>query len=108
MTNQAQLSHDVYFSLKDASPAACQKLVADCHARLARIDGVVYFAAGTRDVELTRDVNDQGYDVSLHVFFATRPAHDAYQTAPEHVAFIEANKDNWQGVRVFHSHLAQR
>lgn len=108
MTNQAQLSHDVYFSLKDASPAACQKLVADCHARLARIDGVVYFAAGTRDVELTRDVNDQGYDVSLHVFFATRAAHDAYQTAPEHVAFIEANKDNWQGVRVFDSDLTQR
>lgn len=108
MTTPPQLSHDVYFSLKDASPAACQKLVAECHAKLADIEGVVFFAAGTRDTELDREVNDQGYDVSLHVYFSSRAAHDAYQTAPAHLAFIEANKDNWQGVRVFDSNLIAR
>ena len=108
MPTTAKLSHDVYFALKDSSPAASQKLVAECYGKLAGIDGVVFLAAGTRDAELTRDVNDLDYHVSLHVFFRDRAAHDAYQDAPEHLQFIEANKDNWTGVRVFDSNLGAR
>tara|TARA_R110002072_G_scaffold174303_3_gene329370 strand:+ start:59562 stop:59888 length:327 start_codon:yes stop_codon:yes gene_type:complete len=108
MPTTAKLSHDVYFALKDPSPEAVKKLVADCHAKLAGIDGVVFLAAGTRDAELTRDVNDRDYHVSLHVFFRDRAAHDAYQDAPAHLQFIEANKDNWTGVRVFDSNLSAR
>jgi len=108
MPIHAQLAHDVYFALTDASPAARQKLVADCYAKLANIDGVVFLAAGTRDPELTREVNDSDYDVSLHVFFSSRATHDAYQTAPAHLQFIETNKDNWRGVRVFDSNLSAR
>jgi len=108
MPMHAQLAHDVYFALTDASPAAQQKLVADCYAKLADIDGVVFLAAGTRDRELTRAVNDSDYDVSLHVFFSSRAAHDAYQNAPSHLQFIAANKDNWRAVRVFDSNLGAR
>ena len=108
MPISAKLSHDVYFSLKDASTESCQKLIAECHSKLAGIDGVVFLAAGTRDPELTRDVNDRDYDVSLHVFFTDRAAHDAYQDAPAHLAFIEANKDSWTNVRVFDSNLSAR
>lgn len=108
MPIHAQLAHDVYFALEDASPEASQKLVADCYAKLAHIDGVVFLAAGTRDPDLVRDLNDRDYDVSLHVFFSDRAAHDAYATAPTHLEFIAANKDNWRGVRVFDSNLRAR
>ncbi len=108
MPNTAKLSHDVYFALKDSSPEAAQKLVAECYAKLGTIDGVIFLAAGTRDAGLTREVNDLDYDVSLHVFFRDRAAHDIYQDAPAHLQFIEANKDNWTGVRVFDSNLGQR
>lgn len=105
MNRSAQLAHDVYFTLKDSSPEATQKLVSACHTKLAGIAGVIFLAAGTRDHGLDREVNDTTYDVSLHVFFSSRAAHDAYQTASAHLEFIEANKDNWQGVRVFDSNL---
>ena len=101
------LAHDVYFELIDASPAARQRLVESCYDKLAPIAGVSYFAAGDRDEELDRDVNDQGFHVGLHVYFVDRAAHDAYQDDPAHLAFIEANKDNWKSVRVFDSAVAR-
>ncbi|HEX5050287.1 MAG TPA: Dabb family protein [Planctomycetota bacterium] len=108
MPNDVQLVHDVYFQLQDASPAAKAALVAECYRRLAAIPGVVRLVAGTRDPELVRDVNDRDYDVSLHVWFRDRAAHDAYQTAPAHLAFIEANRSGWKKVRVFDSTIAPR
>ncbi len=104
----AKLAHDVYFTLNDNSPAMQQRLVAACHERLAGLAGIVFFAAGTRTPDLQREVNDQGYDVSLHVYFADRPSHDAYQTAPSHLQFIAENKANSKAVRVFDSDLARR
>ena len=95
------LAHDVYFELTDASPEARQRLIDSCHELLAPIDGIMFFAAGNRDEQLTRDVNDRGFDVALHVYFVDRAAHDAYQDHPSHLAFIEANKANWKSVRVF-------
>ena len=38
MPNTAKLSHDVYFALKDSSPEAAQKLVAECYAKLGTIE----------------------------------------------------------------------
>ena len=101
------LAHDVYFELVDASPEARQRLIDSCYDKLAPIAGITFFAAGDRDAELTRDVNDQGFHVGLHVYFADRAAHDAYQDDPAHLAFIEANKDNWKSVRVFDSGFAR-
>jgi len=103
----AGLAHDVYFELIDASPAAQQKLIDSCYDKLAPIAGVTFCAAGSRDPELARDVNDQAFHVALHVYFADRAAHDAYQDDPMHLAFIEANKDNWKSVRVFDSKFAR-
>ena len=101
MSLKTELAHDVYFELIDASPEKQRELIDSCYQLLAPIDGVAFCAAGARDAELTRDVNDQGFHVGLHVYFTTRAAHDAYQDHPQHVAFIEANKDNWKSVRVF-------
>ncbi len=97
------LVHDVYFSLHDASPEAVERLVGACVEYLAPAAGILSFAVGTRVEAHQRDVNDQAFDVSLHIVFETQAQHDAYQSAPEHLRFIEACSDNWKAVRVHDS-----
>jgi quinol monooxygenase YgiN len=95
------LSHSVFFSLHDNSPAAVGRLVAACKTYLTDHPGTCYFAAGTLADEYQRPVNDQAFDVALHVVFTDGAAHDAYQQAPRHLKFIAENKPNWKQVRVF-------
>ncbi len=97
------LCHDVYFTLVDRSPAAVEALVTACRRYLRDHPGVVYFSVGTLEPELDREVNDRGFDVALHVVFADRASHDAYQVVPDHLRFIEENRENWAHVRVFDS-----
>ena len=99
----AMLQHDVYFSLTDGSSEACERLVQSCHRYLRDHPGVVYFSAGVLEEGLDREVNDQDFHVALHVLFEDRAAHDAYQTAPDHLAFIAENEAAWASVRVFDS-----
>jgi hypothetical protein len=94
------LVHDVYFLLKDRSPAACDALIASCRKYLTDHPGTVFFAVGVLS-DLARPVNDRDFDVGLHVIFRDRAAHDAYQTDPRHLQFIEENKASWAKVRVF-------
>src|SRR5262249_30988511 len=100
------LAHNVFFSLLDRSPAACQRLVTACQKYLAPHAGIVYFASGTRAAELARDVNDLDFDVGLHVVFSDQAAHDQYQNSEPHHQFIAENKANWRKVRVFDSVVA--
>lgn len=95
------LGHMVYFTLKDRSQAAVEKLIADCRRYLTDHPGTVFFAVGTLVADLRRPVNQTDFDVALQVVFQDRQAHDAYQVHPRHVQFIEANKPNWELVRVF-------
>jgi hypothetical protein len=99
------LAHDVYFTLKDAGPEAKQKLVAACRKYLSGHDGAVFFATGVRAEELAREVNDSTFDVSLHVYFRDKAAHDTYQEHPRHQQFIAEMNANWKTVRVFDSWL---
>jgi hypothetical protein len=98
-----KIGHMVYFTLKDNSPAAKQKLVDACKKYLSKHEGEAYFAAGTLAEGLKRDVNVLDWDVALHLVFANMKAHDAYQTAERHTRFIDENKENWKQVRVFDS-----
>ena len=100
-----QLAHNVYFTLYDDSDAAVDALVAACHKYLKDHPGVVFFAAGKVAMDLSRPVNDRMFHVALHVVFADKAAHDAYQTVPMHVQFIEENKSGWRQVRVFDSYV---
>src|SRR5262249_41728 len=103
-----KLSHDVYFTLNDNSPAARQKLIDACAKYLSGHPGTVFFAVGALAQDLKRDVNDLGFDVALHIVFENVAAHDAYQTAPRHNAFIDECKANWKKVRVFDSFVETR
>ena len=101
MAAEQMLVHDVYFTLKDASTAAQQALVDACYKYLKDHPGVVFFAAGTLEPELARPVNVRDFHVGLHVVFESRKAHDEYQTAEDHVTFINENRDSWAQVRVY-------
>ena len=101
------LAHMVYFSLKDPSAEAKDKLVAACKKHLSGHEGTVFFAAGTLAEEFKRDVNDRDWDVALHLVFKDKAAHDQYQDAPRHDAFIKENKDTWKKVRVFDSYVSK-
>ncbi len=100
----ARLAHHVFFTLNDRSEEAVARLIAACQYYLDDHDGLIDFAVGRREVELNREVNAE-FDVSLHCVFQDRSAHDAYQTAPRHLQFIEQQKSNWAGVQVFDSNL---
>ena len=97
------LVHHVYFSLNDNAPERCQELVNACNKYLTDHPGAIFFSAGTRTPDLSRDVNDCDFDVALSVVFESRAAHDIYQVAERHNQFIAEQKDNWRQVRVFDS-----
>jgi len=97
------LVHNVYFALKDNSPAARQKLIDACKRYLSKHPGTVFFAAGILAAALKREVNDRDFDVGLHVVFTDQAAHDRYQDDAAHHQFIAENRDNWKKVRVFDS-----
>jgi hypothetical protein len=100
------LGHMVYFTLKDRSPAAVQKVVEACRKYLTGHPGTVFFAAGTLVPDLNRPVNQLDFDVALQLVFESREAHDAYQQHPRHIQYIEENKANWERVRVFDAYVS--
>ena len=97
------LAHNVFFTLKDGSEAARQKLVAACKHYLVKHPGILFFATGTLAADLNRPVNVRDFDVALHIVFTSKEDHDRYQAAPAHVRFVEENKESWKQVRVFDS-----
>jgi hypothetical protein len=97
------IGHMVYFKLKDSTPENRQKLVAACEKYLKDHEGVVFFAAGPIAEAFNREVNDRDWDVALHLVFDSKASHDKYQDHPEHLKFIDENKDSWAKVRVFDS-----
>ena len=99
------LAHVVFFTLKDNSAEAKQTLIDNCHLHLKDHPGLVHFSIGTLADEYQREVNDQGFDVALHLHFEDKQSHDKYQVAEEHLKFIEKGKENWDKVRVFDSHV---
>lgn len=97
------LSHDVFFELKDDSPATRAALVAACKKYLSGHEGSVSFSAGAIVEEHARPVNDRAWDVALHIVFKDKASHDLYQEAPRHKQFIAEQQANWKTVRVFDS-----
>jgi Stress responsive A/B Barrel Domain len=99
----SMLVHNVFFKLKESDETHRAALVVACRKYLKDHPGIIFFAVGTPDPELTREVNDRDFDVSLHIVFQSRADHDAYQEAPLHLQFVAENKPGWAKVRVFDS-----
>lgn len=94
-------AHNVYFSLNVVTETTIAALISDCKTYLAVQPGIAFFACGVLEATLNRPVNDRDFNVSLHVVFESKAAHDAYQVAPLHNEFVARQKDNWKTVRVF-------
>ena len=97
------LAHNDYFTLHDNSEAAQQTMIAACKKYLSSLPGIVFFACGTLQQELSRPVNVRDFDIALHVVFESLAAHDAYQDSPPHHQFVAENQENWKEVRVLDS-----
>jgi hypothetical protein len=104
---QRMLSHDVYFSLKDNSPEAKERLLVACKKYLTGHPGTVRFTVGPLADEMKRDVNDRDFDVALHVLFESKAAHDQYAEAERHQKFITETQSSWKKVRVFDSYVEE-
>jgi hypothetical protein len=95
--------HNVFFALKDSSDEAVKTLVDDCYTYLKPQNGIEGFYAGPRETGCDREVNELDFHVALTVIFTDKAAHDAYQVSDKHNLFVDRNKDNWAGARVFDS-----
>lgn len=94
------LVHSVFFTLREDSPAARARLVADCRT-LSVIDGVELLEVGVRDESQTREVNDQEFDVALTVGFRDAAALARYIDHPVHQELLAKNGASFAKVRVF-------
>ena len=103
--NEQNLSHAVYFTLKDASGATVENLIEDCYTYLKDHPGVTYFSAGRRVPEHNRDVNVTDFHVGFQVVFTNKSFHDQYQVSKEHKIFLDRNKDNWAQVRIYDTYV---
>ena len=97
--------HNVFFTLKDQSPAAVKKLLDACQKYLTGQKGIVSFACGPMAPDLAREVNVRDWDVGLHITFTDKAAHDSYQDDALHHQFVNENKADWAKVRVFDSNV---
>ena len=96
--------HMVFFTLRDSSSEAQASLIAACQKYLSDHPGTLHFSAGSL-ADTNREVIDKDFHVALHLVFANRAAHDAYQEAERHHQFIAENESNWSRVRVFDSNI---
>ena len=104
---EAKVAHNVYFSLNDNSDAAKEKFVASCKKYLSGHPDTSFFAVGVLAKDMKRPVNDQEFDVSIHVVFTNKAAHDKYNVSEKHLKFIDENKASIKKVRVFDTYLEE-
>jgi hypothetical protein len=104
---EPHVAHIVFFTLKEQTAEARQKLVASCQKYLAKQEGALHFAVGTIAGDLKEPVSDRDFDVALHLVFKDKAAEGRYLVHPDHKTFVEENKDSWSRVRVFDSYLAE-
>lgn len=97
------LVHSVYFWLKDdISPADRAAFEAGVQS-LRGIGSVEAAYIGVPSSTERRAVVDSSYSFGLTLIFKDRPAHDAYQVDPIHLAFVSACKAYWTRVQIYDS-----
>jgi hypothetical protein len=95
--------HNVFWALRDGSPAARRALIDGCWKYLSVHPGILHFWAGELAADHVRPVNDRDWDVGLHVVYQDKAAHDYYHHHPLHDQFVAEFEGNWLSARVFDS-----
>lgn len=95
------MEHHVYFWLKDGEDTAEAR--ADFEKGLRELFEIKTVAGGSwgvpADTEV-REVCEQSWHYGLSIQFASRAAHDAYQTDPLHDDFVAKFSHLWERVQV--------
>jgi hypothetical protein len=97
------LFHNVYFWLKPELTPAQRAEFRRGVEELAGIKSVDRVTVGAPAATGNRPVIDHSYDVALIVQCRDVAAHDAYQSDPLHLAFIERFKPYWTRVQIYDS-----
>ena len=94
--------HTVYFWLRDTLSDDDR---AAFEAGVNSLFDVPTVRAGRlgRPIPSPRDVVDDSFDYSLHLDFDDTAGHDAYQSHPIHVAFVDDHAAKWTRVVVYDS-----
>jgi len=103
--DESAIGHMVFFELKDKSAESKKKLVDACYKYLKNHDGVLYFSAGPRAEDAKEPVSATDWDVALHIIFKDKASLDKYAPHADHKKFIEENRANWKGVKVYDSRV---
>ncbi len=105
--SDAKLAHMVFFSLKDRSKESRERFIASCEKYLSDHEGAVYFSVGTiaEDPDVQEPVSVKDFDVALHVVFENKAAKAKYLVSVRHKKFVDENRAEFAGVRVFDSFL---
>ena len=98
MTVSTGFIHTVLFYTNSADDA--QKVAAGCKKHLADIPFVKRFSVGF-PAGTPRDVVDNSYGTLLLIEFDDAAGCAAYDTHPDHQAFIAENKEFWTRVQVY-------
>jgi len=97
----AMLVHSVYFWLKpELTAAQC----ADFRRGVESLGGIKAAAAvyvGAPAGTQKRPIVDDSYSVALTVICQDVAAHDAYQTDPIHLKFVERFKTYWTRLQIY-------
>jgi Stress responsive A/B Barrel Domain len=104
---EPKLSHVVFFTLKDHSPAAREKFVASCSKYLKDHEGAVSFAVSVIADDVKEPVSDQDFDVALNITFKNKGANATYQKSERHQKFVAENRASFAKVRVFDSYVSE-
>ena len=92
--------HNVFFWLRnDLTSAQVKEFVAGI-TMLATLPSVRHGFTG-RPSATDRPIIDRTYDYGLTVVFDDLAGHDAYQIHPDHLVFLEKNKDKWATVKIY-------
>jgi hypothetical protein len=103
--NGQLLAHSVYFSLKEPTAEAKQKLVDACKKHLSQHPGVVFFSAGTLCDESKGPFVDRDFDVVLLMVFKDHAALGTYAGSESHQKFLAENTGSLKNVRIFDADL---
>lgn len=89
------LLHSTYFNLgPNNTPDVRQAYMATALENLSTAKGLASFWIGERAKEMTRAVNDTGFDIAMHQLFKDKASFDIYNGSdPKHERFVqEVNK----------------
>ena len=95
------MEHHVYFWLKEEYQTNEHRAQFETALKtLVSIEGPLSAKYGKPAAVAERPVIDNSWDYALAMTFESVEAHDLYQVAPGHEAFIKENKHLWSQVRV--------